>query len=121
MYVCVECGKVGYEMVQQWVDNIWLNRKTSVYTRSRHIRATVEQYAHPQHRSSIVSDFIGVVDIITKHEMIKKNISRYDYYIIRLASRKGVKLVKKNPMIYHTVKQKKKRLMTGYSVPSTHY
>ena len=94
MFVCVNCGEVGdYEMIQEWVGNIWINRKKSRYIRSRHIRSRVEQYVHTSYRSSVVSDFMEVVAIMIIHKMINKNVPRYDYYIIMLASRIGVKLI----------------------------
>ena len=37
---------------------------------------------------------MDVVRIMTQQNLIKKNVSRYDYYIIRLASRKCAKLIK---------------------------
>ena len=90
MFVCVNCGEVGdYEMVPEWVENIWLNRKKSQYIRSRHIRARVEQYVHANYRSSTVSDFMEVVEIMIKHRMINKYLSRYYNCFISLASRKG--------------------------------
>ena len=102
MFVCVNCGEViYYEMVPECVENIWLNRKKSQYIRSRHIRARVEEYVHDNYRSSIVSDFMEVVKIMIKHGMINKNISRYDYYIIRLACRIGAKLIKKPTDLTH--------------------
>ena len=73
-----------------------------MYISSRHIRDRVEKYVNPKHCRSIVSDFIEVVAIKIKHKMIKKNVSRYDYYIIRLASRKGAKLIKKPTDLTHS-------------------
>ena len=96
MFACVNCGEVeDYEMIPEWVENMWLNWKKSQYIRSRHIRARVEQNVHANYCSSIVSDFMEVVEIMIKHKMINKNVSRYDYYIIRLASWIGAKLTKK--------------------------
>ena len=50
---------------------------------------------------------MDVVRIMTQQNLIKKNVSRYDYYIIRLASRKCAKLIKKPNDLVH-IKTKKK-------------
>ena len=42
-----------------------------------------------------------VVDIMIKHGMINKNVSRYDYYIIRLASKIRAELIKKPTNLAH--------------------
>ena len=121
MFVCVECGEVeDCVMVPEWVDKIWLNGKRSVYIRNRHIKARVEQFVYPKYCSSIVEDFIKVVDLMVKNGMIKKNVSRYDYYIIRLASRRGATLIMKPTDLRHS-KTKKNHLMTNYSVQSAHH
>ena len=103
MFVCVNCGEVGdYEMVPEWIENIWLNRKKSQYIRSRHLRARVEQYVHTKYRGSVVPDFMKVVEIMIKHGMINKNISRCDYCIIRLCSRIDAELIKRPTDVTHS-------------------
>ena len=96
LFICDEYGEV-YDsvMVSEWVDNICLHRKKSIYIRSRNIRNRLEKYVHHSHLLYVFQDFLKVVDIMTKHGLIKRNISRYDYYIIKLSSRINALLIKK--------------------------
>ena len=84
-----------------------MNRKKDMYIRSRHIRNRVRKFVHHKYQSSIVSDFLDVIRIVTQQNFIKKNVSRYNYYIIRLASRKCAKRIKKPDDLVH-IKTKKK-------------
>ena len=59
MFVCMECGEVGdYEVVQEWIHNICMNRKKSRYVRNRYIRRRVHQYVHHKYVSQIVRDYV---------------------------------------------------------------
>ena len=88
-------------MVSEWVDNIWMNRKKSVYIRSRHIRNRLEKYVHHTHIRYVFEDFLIVVKIMVVYKLISKNVSRYDYYIIRLSSRINAILIKKPKDLVH--------------------
>ena len=38
-YICDHCGAVGDSvMVNEWIDNIWMKRKKSLYIRSQNIK-----------------------------------------------------------------------------------
>ena len=77
LYICEECGKeYGSVMVNEWVDNIWMHRKKSVYIRSHNIISRMKKYVNHSHLWSVFEDFLKVVDTMTKHRLIKKNISR---------------------------------------------
>ena len=46
-----------------------------------------------QYINIILDDFMKVLDIIRKEKLItRRNLSRYNYYIIRLCSRRGIPL-----------------------------
>ena len=107
IYICDVCGTVGDSvMVSEWIENIWLRRKKSIYIRSRNIRSRLEKYVHHSHLRYVFEDFLQVVDVMTKHRLIKRNISRYDYYIIRLSSRINALLIKKPKDLVHSKTRK---------------
>ena len=102
LYICEECGEeYGSVMFNDRVDNIWMHRKKSVYIRSHNIRSRIKKFVNHSHLWSISEDSLKVVDIMTKHGLMKKNISRYDYYIIRLSSRISAILIKKPKDLVH--------------------
>ena len=102
IYNAIVCGTVGDSvMVNEWIENIWLHRMKSIYIRSRNIRSRLEKYVHHSHLRYVFEDFLKVVDIMTTQKLINKNISRYDYYIIRLASRIGAILINKPKDLVH--------------------
>ena len=88
-------------MVSEWIENIWLHRKKSIYIRNQNIRSRLKKHIHHSHLRYVFDDFLKVVDIMTKHGLIKKNVSRYDYYIIRLSSRINEILIKKPKGLVH--------------------
>ena len=107
LFICDECGAVGDPvMVSEWIDDIWMNRKKSVYIRSRHRRKRLEKYIHHSHISYVFKDFLSVVRIMFIHNLMNKNVSRYDYYIIRLSGRIGAISIKKPKDLVHRKNQK---------------
>ena len=93
-------------MVSEWIENIWLLRKNSISIRSRNIRSRLKKYVHHSHLHYVFEDFLKVIDIMTKHGLIKRNISRYDYYIIRLSSHINALLIKKRKDLVHNKTRK---------------
>ena len=55
--------------------------------------------------SPLVQDFMKIVINLKANNLIKRNISKYDYYIIWLASWRGIKLT--NQMISKTIRLEK--------------
>ena len=103
IYISDKCGRVGDTVVvNEWIENIWMCRKKSIYIRCRNIRNSIETYVHKIHVRYVFEDFLKVADIMIKYGLIKKNISRYDYYIIRLCSRINAILIMKPKDLVHS-------------------
>ena len=72
----------------QWIDNIWLKyKKKSVHSRNRWTYKKLCRCVEDQCIDHICDDFIKEEKLISG-----RNVSRYNYYIIRLCSRRGIPL-----------------------------
>lgn len=63
--------------------NIWMNKK-SEHKRYKWFGKVCKKYVNQQFIYPIVNDFLISVVKLKSHELINKNVSRYDCYIIRL-------------------------------------
>ena len=87
---CKKCGRTEYGFVSDWVDNIWLYKK-SVHRRDKWFHNNVRDIMTSDEANNITSDFIDVVNVMTRNGLIKgRNVSRYNYYIARLSSKRGI-------------------------------
>lgn len=90
-YVCSECGTTYYAFDDtMYVERVWLHRK-SKHSRARwmekRVKSKVPMVPHGD-LNLIVCDFKLIVDTIISESLSKgANLTRYDYYIIRIVSR----------------------------------
>ena len=95
-YTCTTCGETEYGHVENFIPEIWMKNK-SVHSRKRWFVNKVREFVDSKYIGMISHDFMSVVNVMIKHHLIKgKNVSRYEYYIIRLASRRNINPNKKN-------------------------
>ena len=93
-YVCQVYGEVGgYKNQESFIPQIW-RKQRSEHKRNKWFAKVLRRYVNQRDVSILFNDFMKVVVELKKNKLIKKNISRYDYYIIRLATRRGIKLLK---------------------------
>ena len=96
-YTCLKCGVINDNYVTnggEWIKNIWMKyKKKSVHNRSKWMYKRLRECIDSQYINIINDDFMKVVDIMRKDKLISsRNIARYNYYIIRLCSRRGIPL-----------------------------
>jgi hypothetical protein len=95
LYICPKCGECQYEYSENWIENIFYYRK-SVHSRRRWFFNKIKKCVDHQYVNILTSDFIKIVQVVKSKRLLSgMNISRYAYYIIRLASRRGI-LLKNN-------------------------
>ena len=69
-----------------------------MHLRSKWIQKRLNGAVKPEHVSRISTDFMQVVRVMINKKLIKgRNISRYNYCVIRLCSRRGLELLKDIP------------------------
>ena len=93
--ICSVCGvELGSRIVPPFIEEIWKHKK-STHNHKRWFKKQIRKYISDRHDIILITDdFCKVVKVIKEYELIKGNISRYAYYIIRLSSRRGIKLEK---------------------------
>ena len=69
----------------------WMKKK-SVHTYRRWMWKRLRDRSVATHNEIglIVSDFHKIVSVLREEGLIKRNVSRYDFYIIRICSRKRI-------------------------------
>ena len=109
-YTCKKCGVVGGNYLisgGEWIENIWLKYKKSVHNRSKWMYKKLLKCIDSQYINIILDDFMKVLDIMRKEKLITgRNLSKYNYYIIRLCSRRGMPL---NCTLKDLIKSKTKK------------
>ena len=72
VYICDQCGDVGDSvMINEWVDDIWIKRKRSVYIRTKHIKKRLEKYVHQRYITIVFDDFLSVIGIMIEYGLRK--------------------------------------------------
>ena len=67
--------------------------KKTVHSRSKWMYKRLRECIDNIYINIIIDDFMKVLNIMRKEKLISgKNVARYNYYIIRLCSRKGISL-----------------------------
>ena len=93
VFVCVSCGRTTYGFVNEYIPNIWMHKK-SKHSRTKWFRRNVEGFVGYRHADILTGDFEKVLRVMIEHGLVNgKNVSRYGYYFIRLASRRGIELI----------------------------
>ena len=94
-YTCKKCSVISDNYLTnggEWVENIWMKYKKSVHNRSKWMYKKLKECIDSQY-INIIDDFMKALDIIRKEKLISgRNLSRYNYYIIRLCSRREIPL-----------------------------
>ena len=68
-------------------------KKKSVHNRSKWMYKILKECIDSQYTNIINDDFVKVLDVIRKEKLISgRNLSRYNYYIVRLCSRRRIPL-----------------------------
>ena len=93
--VCKVCFVEEYEMVPGFIEEIWRYQKTS-HSRRRWFVNKVGEFSDRRHVRTLADDFARVTSALEARGMIGgkgsgRNVSRYEYYIIRLCSRRAIK------------------------------
>ena len=96
VYACGKCGETTYGFVNDFVPNIWMGQK-SRHSRRKYFKKCIEEVVGYQRADCITDDFMRVVRVVIDNNLLNagkcRNMSKYGYYFIRLASRVGVPLV----------------------------
>ena len=96
VYACGKCGETTYGFVNSFIPNIWMGQK-SRHSRRKYFRKRIEEVVGYQRADCITDDFMKVVRVVIDNKLLitgkRRNMSKYGYYFIRLASRVGVPLV----------------------------
>lgn len=93
--VCNTCGSVyGYDYAIDWIPEIWKYKK-SIHSRKRWFYNKVKPLTHAADVDRLVDDFQKVARAMENNNWITgRKVSRYDFYVLRLASRRGIHLIK---------------------------
>lgn len=95
-FSCPNCGEVGgYRTQEDFIPDIWMKcQKVSINVMSG-LRKKIREYVNQKYFNIMVKDFQKVLDGMKNNKLIKgQNLSRYSYYIIWIASRNSIGLLK---------------------------
>ena len=95
-YTCPKCGVISDNYLTnggEWIENIWMKYKKTVHNRSKWIYKRLRECVDSRYNNIITDDFMKVLDVMRKEKLISEgNVARYNYYILRLYSRRGIPL-----------------------------
>ena len=76
------------------IENIWMKyKKKTVHNRSKWTYKRLWEFIDNKYINIIIDDFEKVLDVMRREKLISsRNVARYNYYIIRLCSRRGIPL-----------------------------
>ena len=91
--VCTACGVRQFIHVgERPGERDWLkNRSVHTYRRWMEKRLRDRSVVWEHEIRIVVQDFHDIVSVLRKERFIKRNVSRYDFYILRICSRRGIK------------------------------
>lgn len=115
VFSCNKCGETTYGHVNNFIPNVWMYKKTHhSYSKWLGKLLTGKRLVSEDSIPIVIEDFILIVSALKRNKLIAKNVSKYNFYILRICSRRGIELIgKANDLISGKTKERFERNLYG--------